>query len=436
MQQKKIWITLLALAMVGLCGLMLLVVFFSVRSVGAPDIRSWNLQVGIPAITATSDETKTYTVTTPAELEIINSFGNVTLIGTPEDQISIRMHKIARGSNQKSAEENLKKVAVNITQDGNSVKIDVPQPEGTIINPSSVDFVIEVPHDTAVNADIKSGDLSVSNLSNNAILHSSFGSVNLSDLKKGSLTVTSDSGSITVRGVMSEDQPIELSSDFGSIDLSDARGSQISASSNNGEVTISTVEVSGPIIVENEFGQVSMEDTQGKILDIVSKNGSINLSRTRLNDSLTVTNDFGDIVVSSTFSGSYDLKNKNGSIVLDRAGGAVTASSDFGSIEISNGQNCDLNLTSQNGSISYQGSLGAGPHTLSSNFGSVSLSLPADSALTVDLKTEFGEINNNFEITTEGSQKEHHQTGKINGGGSALNIQVDNGSITLEKTGN
>jgi hypothetical protein len=436
MQRKKIWIILLGLAMAGLCGLMILVVFFSVRSFGAPDIRSWNFQVGAPGITASADETKTYTVSTPAELEIINPVGDVTLIGTPDEEISISMHKASRGVDQKSANENLEKIAVNITQDGNSVKIEVPQPEGNIINPASVDFVIKVPQDTVVNADITNGNLDASNLANNAVLNSSFGSVNLSDLQKGSLTASSDNGSVTVHGVMSESQPIELSSNFGSIDLSDAVGSEISATSQNGEVTISKAETSGPITVENEFGQVLVENTRGKILDITSRNGSINVSGTRIDSTLTAKNDFGDIILHSTLSGAYDLKNKNGSIVLDQAGGAVTASSDFGSIEISNGESCNLNLSSQNGSISYQGSLGAGPHTLSSNFGSIDLSLPANSALTADLKTEFGEINNNFEITTDGSQKEHHQTGKINGGGAVLNIQVNNGSITLEKTGN
>ena len=136
------------------------------------------------------------------------------------------------------------------------------------------------------------------------------------------------------------------------------------------------------------------------------------------------------------FPKTFDLQNKNGSIVLDQASGIITAGTEFGSIEIKNGQDCGLNLSSRNGSISYEGSLGTGPHELTSDFGSISLKLPADSALSVDLKTESGEINNAFEITTDGKIKEHHQTGKINGGGAILNIDVNNGSINLEKTNN
>jgi hypothetical protein len=437
MRNKKIWIILLGIALAGLCGLMVLVVLFSFRAIGLSDLRPSNFRIGIPNITAESDETKTLSVSTPATLTINNPYGDVTVIGTEDNQIKISMHKVSYGIDQKSADKQLKELIVNINQGGNTVKIDIPQPKGILINASSfVDFAIEVPHDTAINLNVKNGNLDVSDLSNNAELTSSFGSINLKNLQKGILTATSESGSITIKDITSDDQPVDLSSDFGSISLTDSRSKTVTVTSKNGEVEFTRVESNGPVTVNNEFGEINLKETWGESIDIISKNGSVNLKETRINTSLAVKNDFGDIVLDNAFAKTLDLENNNGSIIIDHTSGAITASTEFGSIQISDGQDCGLNLSSKNGSISYEGSVGDGPHDLNSDFGSIDLKLPSDTALTVDLKTEFGEINNAFEITTDGKVKEHHQIGKINGGGAIMNIKVNNGSITLEKTYN
>jgi hypothetical protein len=437
MRNKKIWIILLGLAMLALCGLMILVAFFSVRAVGLTGFSPSSLRIGISNVSAQADEEKTLSVTTPASLEIVNPYGDVTLIGTKDNQIKISIHKVAYGVNQQSADDLLKELLVNINQDGSSVKIDVPVTEGVVINKSSyIDFTIEIPQQTVVNVDVKNGNLVASNLADNADLHSSFGSINLTGLQKGRLVATSESGSITIQGIMSDDQPVDLSSDFGSISLTDSRSSTVTVTSKNGQVEFDRVESNGPAVVNNEFGEVLLKETWAESLDIVSKNGSVNLNEIRINTSISVKNDFGDIVLDNAYAKTMDLQNKNGGIVLNQASGIITGSTEFGSIQISNGKDCGLTLSSKNGSISYEGSLGDGPHELSSDFGSIDLRLPADAALTVDLKTDFGDINNAFEITTDGKIKEHHQIGKINGGGAILNIDVNNGSITLEKNDN
>ncbi len=434
MRKNKLWIILLGLAMAGLCGLMILVVLFSFRGFGAPDFRTWHLSLDLHGQTASSDETQTFTISTPGNLVINNPYGFVTIKGTTGNQVKVRIQKDAHGFSKENAEENLKKMVVEIEQEGNTINVNVPEPSGIVVNYPFVDFTVEVPEDTAISVDNKMGELNVKNIANDLLLHSNFGNVDVTDIKNGSLSVSSKAGSIKVQQVSSDEHPVELTSDFGSIDLMDARSSQVNVSSNNGEVSFTRVESNGPIILTNEFGQINLRETWGESLDIVSKNGSVNLKETRINNAISVKNDFGDIILDNVFPKTLDLQNKNGSIVLEQASGIITARTEFGSIEINNGQDCGLNLSSRNGSISYEGTLGAGPHELTSDFGSISLKLPSDSALTVDLKTEFGEINNAFEITTEGKTKEHHQEGNINGGGAMLNIDVKNGSINLEKT--
>jgi DUF4097 and DUF4098 domain-containing protein YvlB len=435
MRGKTIWIIVLSLALLVICGLMVLVGLIFIRQVGLPHLGLSGIQAGVQNTSMFSDESKTITVSTPASLIIENPFGNVNLNGTEGDEIQITMHRTAWGIDQEAAQKRLQELKVDITQEGDTVRIKVLPPEGRTDNMnimSSVDFNIQVPLDTAVNATVMNGELELTRLQADAVLSSDFGQVRVTDLQQGKLSAASKNGPIIASQILSGDNPIDLSSDFGDVTLNNANGSTVSASSNNGPITLENVKSTGAVTLSSDFGSVSFNEGQAGSLKAVSKNGEISMNVVKINGLLTVQSDFGSITLKHTDADSYDLQNKNGGISVDGASGSMQAGSDFGEINILNGENCDLNITTKNGGISYQGSLGKGPHTLTSDFGNVTLRIPADTPLTVDLKTEFGQITNDFEITTKGTVEDKHLTGKINGGGASLNVQVNNGEINLQ----
>ncbi len=69
----------------------------------------------------------------------------------------------------------------------------------------------------------------------------------------------------------------------------------------------------------------------------------------------------------------------------DRLKGKLKAHTDFGSILVQNPTSVTLDLQTKSGTVEFSGSLGTGPHTVSSDFGEIGLTLPADSKLNVDL---------------------------------------------------
>ena len=83
----------------------------------------------------------------------------------------------------------------------------------------------------------------------------------------------------------------------------------------------------------------------------------------------------------------------------------------------------------------FSGSLGTGPHTVSSDFGEIDLTLPADSKLNVDLSTDFGNINSDLPITivTNGNSGSDGDqiVGSINGGGEQLTVQTNSGGVNI-----
>ncbi len=71
---------------------------------------------------------------------------------------------------------------------------------------------------------------------------------------------------------------------------------------------------------------------------------------------------------------------------------------------------------------------------MTSEFGELKLSLPAETALQADLQTEFGEIKSDFDLTlaVKGEVDQKHLQGKINGGGPLLTVKTNNGNILLK----
>ena len=101
-------------------------------------------------------------------------------------------------------------------------------------------------------------------------------------------------------------------------------------------------------------------------------------------------------------------------------------------MEVLNAENATLDLSSNNGSVTFSGSLGAGPHMLESDFGNIKISLPAETALDVDLETDFGRITSDFSLTIQGEISDNHRVGTINGGGATLTVKTNNGNISLQ----
>ncbi|HMD82949.1 MAG TPA: hypothetical protein VKE92_16640, partial [Anaerolineales bacterium] len=76
-----------------------------------------------------------------------------------------------------------------------------------------------------------------------------------------------------------------------------------------------------------------------------------------------------------------------------------------------------------------------GPHTVISEFGQIELTLPTDSKLDVDLKTDFGGISSDLPITMvingSSNSNEEQMVGSINGGGAQLTVQTNSGSVNI-----
>ncbi len=434
MKSKWIIASILIVALICLCGASIFAVWQGAKMAQEGGIRldRW----GADAVEAKETEEKTLAVSGPVSLSVTGDFGDISVESGGDGQVLVKAEKTAYGVDDADAQAQLKNLKVVIEQRGNTVKISVQRPVevGVLhIGPGtgSVKFTISVPKDTAVALATSNGDLSLKGTSGKADLETDFGKVTVRDVP-AAVAAKSQTGTVDAQNVGAEGE-IALSSEFGEITLDTARGSDVNVSSNNGKLTVKKVDVSGLLKVSSEFGAVTVNDAQSKTADFHSGNGKVKLTKVEVAGDVKVSSNFGDLDLENVTASGYDLSTQNGKIRVDGAQGQIKAHSEFGEVEVLNGREAILDLSSNNGSVTFSGSLAEGPHVLKSEFGNIEVTFPAETALDVDLKTGFGKITSDFDITlsVKGEEDEKHLQGKINGGGAKLTVETNNGNIVL-----
>ncbi len=428
--KRPVVITLLIVALVFVLTGIGAVIFFTANHSGS------FFSGGIQPF-ATAEESKAIKVDaeSPVTLKVIDDAGSVNIVGADVKTVQVKVVKIVHGSTQARADDELKNVKYTVEQVGNNIilKYKLPNTTSFDINLDTIDFIVTVPNETTVDVETNLGEVTVTGIKGNAVIINDFGDVNVANIE-GGVSVSNNSGDVTAASIKSGAENIELNSDFGAVTLKDASGNDITLDSNSGSITLSEVRAASEINARTDFGNITFENGSANSLSAESNSGAVSLAKVKVSKEINVQSDFGEIELILASATSYDLHTNSGSITVDGAKNTLKAYTDFGNIEITNAQVITLDLKTNGGAIQFSGSLGNGPHFVKSDFGEVSLTLPADTKLNVDLKTDFGGISSDIPLTVtlDGSSDKNHQVGTINGGGDQLTVSTNGGSISIK----
>jgi len=424
--KRPVVITLLVAALLFVLAGIGAVIFFTINN-GGGFVFDQSLT------SATAEESKSLKVDGPVTLKVDDDAGSVTVVGSDVEKVEVKVVKTANASKQAFAEENLKSIKYEIKQDGNNITL-IYKPGSIKTNHvDTVDFIVTVPKETTVNVETSFGEVSVSKTHGDVDITNDFGKVTVENIE-GALTVKNDSGEVIATAIKAESSDIDLQSSFGGITLEKASGANITLHSNSGAITLSDVRAAGDMSTKTDFGDTKYENGSANSLNIESNSGKVSIAKLKVTKELKVDDDFGEIELNQAFAGSYDLHTNGGSIMVDGVKNKLKAYTDFGDITIKNAQSVTLDLKTNGGTVQFSGSLGEGPHSVKSDFGAVTIALPADTKLNVDLKTDFGGISSNIPLTVtlDGSSDKNHQVGTMNGGGDQFTVTTNGGSITIE----
>lgn len=432
--KRPVIITFLGLALVLVCLGIGAVIFFTAHG-GFPTNNPFDRR----NISSELEESKTLKVDAekPLTLNVATASGDVTVTGADVKTVQVDIVKTAYDSTQARADQEVKGIKYTIEQTGNTItlKYELPKSMNFSNNVNTVDFHVTVPNEVTVNIRDNMGEVSVASTKGNVDIKNDFGDVTVENIE-GALTVQTNSGAVNATSIVARGGAIDLRSDFGSVTLKKAGGRDITLDSNSGAITLNEVRATGILTMNTDFGNTKIEDSSADSLHIETNSGEVSLAQIKINKQIFIKNDFGNIELEQALATSYDLHANSGSITVDGAKGKLKVDSDFGNITVSNAESVTLTAETNSGTVEFSGSLGVGPHFIKSDFGGIDISLPTDTKLTVDLKTDFGTINSELPITLllngRGSKADSdHIGGDINGGGEQLTVQANSGSVNI-----
>lgn len=105
----------------------------------------------------------------------------------------------------------------------------------------------------------------------------------------------------------------------------------------------------------------------------------------------------GPISVRDTW-GMLEARTSNGPVDLSEMVGSVSVETSNGPVGMEAGEPVSLQVRTSNGGITFEGALEPGDHRLETSNGPVTLSLPPDSAFTVDARTSANKASSDFAI--------------------------------------
>ncbi len=431
--KRPVVITLLVAALALVCLGIGAVIFFTVNG-GFPT----NNPFDVRNISSTLEESKTLKVDTkkPLTLKVVDDAGAVTVTGADVETVQVKAVKTAYDSTQARADAEVKGIKYTIEQTGSTItlKYELPKSMNFNNNINTVDFIVTVPHEITVDVNGSMGEVSVASTKGNVDIKNSFGDVTIKDIE-GALTVKTNSGEVNATSIVAGSENIDLSSDFGGVTLKKAGAKDITLDSNSGAITLSEVRATGDLTTNTDFGNTAFENGSADSLHVETNSGAVSLVKINITKEIFVKDDFGDIELEQALAASYDLHANSGAITIDGAKGKLKADSDFGNITITNAESVTLTVETNSGTVEFSGSLGVGPHFIKSDFGGIDITLPADSKLDVDLKTDFGKIKSDQPVTVTLTGSSNNQgdqiTGSINGGGEQLTVQANSGNVTI-----
>jgi DUF4097 and DUF4098 domain-containing protein YvlB len=446
MKAKGLWVTLLVLMIMVTCGLIVSVAgigvywFTSVTTgISSPDyIFSRVLEYGglaQPSIQVERTETKTVALDSAKKLIIDNQYGDVSIQGVDmeSDEIFISIYKSVWAQDEEAANQKLDVLTYEIKEEQGNLVLRGSYPPGALREPVWMHFTIEVPADMDISSS-SNGNIWVFNIAGEIDLTTSYGEIEVSETRGGKVKVTTSSGNITLQGLNMAEFPLSVSNGFGEVQMENIHAASILFSRASGIVELENIAVEGDIEIENNYNEISFINGKADTINFKTSSGKITLKGITVKTSVKAHTNYGDLDLKGVQAPEYDLFTQNGFInVKDVSQGTIKARTDFGRVELTNLQSVVLDVKTVNGELLISGGLAKGNHNLFTEFGNITLRLPANQSIDFDIKTDFGVINSQFPLTISGSLNEKDIQGKLGEGGGLLTVKTNNGNINIEK---
>jgi len=191
----------------------------------------------------------------------------------------------------------------------------------------------------------------------------------------------------------------------------------------------------GHIAWHREEARVTVESPAQLTLQARTSDGNVTLSG--LQGDLDLTTGDGNVALDHV-SGNLRIKSGDGQVKITNADGAIDAHTSDGNLSV-DGLFHALALHTSDGTLDLslrEGTKLAGPSTIQSSDGSVTIRVPQNFAADLNVHTSDGHVDCALPLTMDhyqsGGDQGHQLRGKLNGGGTPLTIHTSDGNVKIE----
>ena len=326
-------------------------------------------------------------------IEIDNSFGDVEVHAADTDRIVVDVKKTIRAANKAEADRIEPDFNFVVSQEGSGYRIRSTRDDGAVHTYPRQRFksslAIQVPKRSALHLENRNGRVFVQDLTGDQVILNRYGDVEARTID-GKVEVENRNGSVTLE------------------DITGAAG------------------------INNRYSNVTVKNIGGD-LRIDTRNGSVDVAGVKGNASIN--NSYASINVQDVH-GELTVSGRNNSIDVEHIEGDIRADNSFQNVSIKDPRGA-VTITGRNGDMFV--SFERPPQkdvSIATRFANVTLELPSSSAFSVDARTQYGDIDSEFEgLSTTSNRQDKSLNGVFRQGGPRLNISTRNGSIRLQKRG-
>ena len=387
---------------------------------------------------------KTFDVQPDGRLDMDRISGSIEVNTWSRNRVEIIQEIRAEVSSESAFEDLVEREERMYHQSGNTVEVEgVSQDQDSLWDrlldrDENFDiqrkFVIRVPEHFNIDLNTSGGEITVTSLTGDVDLFTSGGRILLEAIE-GSVDASTSGGNLIFSEIGGS---VEASTSGGNVKIQHVVGEvDISTSGGNVEIVDVTDDVDaatsgGNMELENIGGDVDAATSGGNIRaieilgDVVVATSGGNVTLRSIRGSVQATTSGGRIV-GEDLESELELNTSAGDIAIQNARGPVVAHTSVGDIEV------ELTLTDFQKPHNM--------HLVTSN-GDITVRLPADLPAQIEAEIQLrgrfdrNDIHSDFPLVRDTSDEGEtiKAKGMINGGGSLIRLEVNGGSIFIEKT--
>lgn len=286
------------------------------------------------------EESETLTSPLPASLHLKNSYGDIEIVGSDTESISITLKKRIKRNSERKAREVAEDLKMRILREGERIDISVNRDDFTKKN-FRTDFILSLPSSMIVNCansygkvDIRSvksaeitnriGTVQVENIDGDLILKVSYRNAEVVDIR-GECRIESANADLDVRDILGR---VDIVNRYGRIELSDIPQDIIVDGSHT---RIRGMNLTGNISIESSYKSIYLENT-GPV-KITATNAPIEIYR--VNGLLDIKNNYGSLDLSD-IEGDLMIEGKNLKVTgRDIVSNLLTVSTSYKTVDLS-----------------------------------------------------------------------------------------------------